>query len=165
MSRKLQMNYAEIVDGLAKTLLDDAEAMFGFEVRCTPGGKNKFTLCIKSHNGKKYNFSADNESLMEVSLDNIVRKSWPTLMLRPRDFISINAFSQDFNINKEDIHSAIVRKIKRSCNQAPNSIHDAKFWCADAEFYFSDDYDHNIYKSPQFNSFDEFLIWLDLNAK
>lgn len=162
MAERLPDNCAELVDKFAIALLNDAKAKLGFEIECTRSGKNKFMLCFKKTNGNKYLFSAVNEQFMQVNLDNIFRKAWPTLMLRPMKFVSIEQLSNDYKINKEDICHAIFRKLRKSCSYSCSN--EPTFYSTCAEFMFNDDYDETVYKSPVFRNLTEILVWLDLNG-
>lgn len=155
MGERLPQNCAEHVDKFAVAMFNDPKAKLGFEIKCTCSGKNKFMLCFKKTNGKRYWLSAVDEQLMQVNLDSIFKKAWPTLMLRPMKFVSIEQLSNDYKINKEDICHAIFKKLRKSCSYSCSN---------EPTFYLTYGYDETVYESPVFRSLAEILVWLDLNG-
>lgn len=160
MAERLPNNCAELLDKFAIALFNNPKAKIGFEVECTCSGKNKFVLCFNCSN-KKYWFSAVNEQWVRVNLDRVFKKTWPTLMLRPMNFISIEQLSKDYKISKEDVCRTIFRKLKKSCEC--NCCNEPTFHSDCAEYMFTNDYDDKVYSSPVLKSLSELLIWLDLN--
>lgn len=156
---------ANIIDRFAKAIDENAE--IGLEVSCTSSGKNKFKLKVNC-NGQ-LSFLLLNYERISVNLNPLFTKVWPDFFIAPKYFISLKKFYEDFNLDRSMIAFSIMKNI-RNLMTANKKRNMNSYFVSDFKFYSwkkhsSSDNKINEFRTPTFQSFSEFLIWIDLNSK
>ena len=153
-----------IIDRFAKIIDENAE--IGLDVTCTSSSKNRFKLKVNC-NGH-LSFLLLNYEHISVNLNSLFTKVWPDFIIAPRYFISLKKFYEDFKLDRSMIAFSIMKKIRDK--MIANKKLDMNS-CFVSDFqrynwkYSSSNNKINEFTTPSFQSFSEFLIWIDLNAK
>lgn len=155
---------ASIIDRFAKIIDENAE--IGLGVTCTSSGKNKFKLKVKCND--HFSFLFLNYKPISINLNELFTDVWPDFIIAPRHFISLKKFYEDFNLDRSMMAFSIIKKLRNlmAANEKldMNSYFTSDFQRYDWKYQSSGN-KTNEFTTPPFQSFSEFLIWIDLNSK
>ena len=155
---------ANIIDRFAKAIDENAE--IGLDVACISSSKNSFKLKVNCNS--QLSFLLLNYEYISVNLNSLFSKVWPDFIIAPRYFISLKKFYEDFKLDRSMIAFSIMKNIRNL--MTANKKHNMNsYFVTDVHRYnlkySSSDNKINEFRTPTFQSFSEFLIWIDLNSK
>lgn len=173
MVERLPKDCTTAVENLVKALGHDLT--LGVKVECGKLG-NRFKLVAADKYGKidqkvfliKVAYDVVNVSGIKSMFDAI----WPDFLLKPTSFMPIDRLVSDFKLDKEQLAAAILKGIRSKMKK------NLSAWCGENgicvyvqkdAFYYDKAFSHGkTYggeERPRFKSFNEFLVWVDLNVK
>lgn len=122
--------------------------------------KNKFYLSFiderKRVNIIVFRNSYSYDARISISLDSYFKKINPLIMLRNNITISIDDFVQKFNLDENVIYKEIAKTLKKQTEYSKYS-----FSTRENSYVSNKKYDVSF----NANSFDEFMVQVDLNVK
>ena len=165
MVERLPKNCAHLLDNFEKTFGD--KARLGVKVLCTKGGKNRFYLKVDlgttgtgmSAALRIYKVKCAYDDITVPAIGDMFSKIYPDFLLKPTPFMPLTKLVDEFKLDKEALAHNVMQRVKSA--MSANLKH---FACIDGVSIYAAD--GNEQKSiSKFKSFNEFMIWVDLNVK
>ena len=163
MSKKYTLEQLEsFVENFARCFFADASLCFKIKNSRT---KNKFYLYLMDSKQNYYEINGEYGCDVSVSLNSHFEQRNPFIMLRDGITVAIYDLVERFNCDRQFIYKQIFKSLKSHFEAACQTY---KF-NDEINFYANPNYKNNdlsVYKfSCHANSFDEFMIQVDLNVK
>ena len=168
MIERLPKNCSIVIDALAKAIGENVE--LGVMITCTSSGKNKFTLMVDKNPAMArsnlsvpeiYGLGFEYDHINIPAISKLFLEKNPDFLLKPTQFMSLSKLLEISRIDKEELCNTMLKAIRSTMKNAMSRYysHNSTAFCI---------YTINLSTckpvSPKFTCFNEFLIWVDLNA-
>lgn len=171
MIERLPKDCTTIIDALPKAFRQDIE--IGFSISTTSGGKNKFKLCLSRQCKDKpmlvWLLFVEYDPIGVSGISKLFDASFPDFLLKSRRFISIDDFASKYKICKNDLAVCALRSLKSKMTSHWKWTHGEGVQIVGRADYYNADAENSIhtpaFHTPTFHSFNEFLVWTELNVK
>lgn len=150
MRERIPDKCSYLLDKLANAMCP--KAIIGFDVGCT-SIKNMFKLCIKPLSGDPIYLSVGWDQITVPVIFALFAAKHPDFLLKPIRFISADDLCRKYEIDKDELAISVLKRIRTFFN-------DHLKWQKSISIASSDSSKASC--TPEFKSFHEFLIWLDL---
>lgn len=165
MVERLPKNCARLLDNFEKTFGD--KARLGVKVLCTKGGKNRFYLKVDLGTTGKgmlaalriYKVKCAYDDITVPAIGDMFSKIYPDFLMKPTQFMPLTKLVNEFKLDKEALARNVMQRVKST--MTANLKH---FACIDGVSIYAADGNEQKPIS-KFKSFNEFMIWVDLNVK
>lgn len=166
MVERLPKNCAHLLDNFEKTFGD--KARLGVGVLCTKGGKNRFYLKVDlgttgtgmSAALRIYKVKCAYDDITVPAIGDMFSKIYPDFLMKPTGFMPLTKLVDEFKLDKETLARNVMQKVKST--MSANLKH---FACIDGVSIYAATNGNEQKPVSKFKSFNEFMIWVDLNVK